>query len=161
MKRKIWVMIPILWCGIIFYFTQSPLFTSASTDGKIAAFFGISDGQVVNALNYLSRKSAHFLLFALLAVFIKSMLNEAKRSYWLAWIGASAYGVTDELHQVFVEGRGPSILDAGIDSAGAGVALLIYYAAARKLRNWKSKEGRRIEYGETGEKPRKRGHSHL
>ena len=137
MRKTIWVVVPILWCGMIYFFTQSSFFTSASTDGKIASFFGITDGRVVSTLNYLSRKSAHFILFALLAVFIKLMTVNVKRSYWVAWIGASVYGLLDEYHQIYVAGRGPSLLDAGIDSAGAGAGLFIYYMTARRLRTTK------------------------
>ena len=133
MRRAVWVVIPILWCGMIYCFTQSSIFTFASTGVNIADFLGIADWRFVNTMNYMIRKSAHLILFAMLAVFIKTMLRTVKNSYWMAWIGASAYGVTDEIHQVFIPGRSASVLDIGIDSAGAGVGLILYYMAARKL----------------------------
>lgn len=45
-----------------------------------------------------------------------------------AWAVATAYAITDELHQVFVRARTPSVLDVGIDALGAaaGIALLAW-----------------------------------
>ena len=41
------------------------------------------------------------------------------KSTFLACIAATAYGITDELHQGFVPGRDPSMKDIAMDTIGA------------------------------------------
>jgi VanZ family protein len=43
-----------------------------------------------------------------------------------------AYGATDELHQSFVHGRGPSPVDVLIDGLGALLGLAVYAWLARR-----------------------------
>jgi VanZ family protein len=40
---------------------------------------------------------------------------------------AGAYSLTDEFHQTFVPGRGPSLIDCGIDTTGAALGALVFY----------------------------------
>ena len=42
----------------------------------------------------------------------------------LAWLIAAAYAATDEVHQLFVDGRSGSFVDVCIDSAGAFLGVL-------------------------------------
>jgi len=76
------------------------------------------------------RKAAHFMEYALLGlsltVFLHYLLRDAsKRVVGLSAWGLSAfYACTDELHQCFVDSRGPAVMDVGIDSAGALVGVL-------------------------------------
>ena len=77
------------------------------------------------------RKLAHFSEFALLALTLVIHLHYARS--WpsplalmgVAWALATLYAGTDELHQMFVDNRGPALLDVCIDGAGAlfGAAL--------------------------------------
>jgi VanZ family protein len=67
------------------------------------------------------RKLAHTAEYALLG----ALILRAARSAPAAVLFASAYAVTDEVHQAFVTGRHGSPLDWLIDTAGAvlGVAV--------------------------------------
>ena len=76
-------------------------------------------------------KLVHFAEYALLCFLWWRALKEVtnpRRAALLAFVLASAYAVTDEFHQTFVEGRHGNPLDWLIDSAGAA-------AAAFKLRS--------------------------
>ena len=42
------------------------------------------------------------------------------------------YATSDELHQVFIPGRGAQVKDVIIDSAGACVGILVYMIISRK-----------------------------
>jgi VanZ family protein len=53
----------------------------------------------------------------------------------LAFLGAMAFGVGDEVHQAFVPGREPSLLDLGLDAAGAVGGL----AAGAVVRSWRER----------------------
>ena len=44
---------------------------------------------------------------------------------------ASAYSLTDELHQVFSPGRHASLIDCGIDTTGAAIAMVLVYGCSR------------------------------
>ena len=73
----------------------------------------------------LAKKGAHALEYGLLAASLWRGLSWKKRLWWLALLAASAYGGTDELHQFFTPGRHPSLVDVGIDTAGAAVAIAV------------------------------------
>lgn len=84
-------------------------------------------------VGFLIRKTAHFMEYALLGFCL--MLHVAQiqkkisvRLPWLwAWGIGTLYAASDELHQGFVAGRGPSVRDVMIDSSGviAGVLLMV------------------------------------
>lgn len=69
------------------------------------------------------RKLAHFAIYALLGFLVSLALCNYPLRYrkiFLYSLGICAvYAITDEVHQIFVPGRGPGVLDVLIDSAGA------------------------------------------
>jgi VanZ family protein len=88
----------------------------------------------LGALDHIGRKVVHFAEYALLCFLWWRALKEvtnARRAVLLAFVLASAYAVTDEFHQTFVEGRHGSPVDWLIDSAGAGAAALRLRSRAR------------------------------
>ena len=92
-----------------------------------------------NAVGFAVRKLAHFTEYALLGFSL--MLHSAQiqkkitvRFPWLwAWGVGTLYAASDEWHQGFVAGRGPSVRDVMIDSAGviAGTLLLLWILLRR------------------------------
>ena len=80
---------------------------------------------LLTTLGRIVRKCAHFLEFALLGFNLTCWLrlrSASVRPLGAAvpgWGIATLYAATDELHQAFVAGRGPGIVDVGIDSGGA------------------------------------------
>ena len=84
-------------------------------------------------LGLIVRKCAHFSEFALLgfnlACWLRLRFPEKPRCFapTRAWLIATLYAATDELHQMFVAERAPAVLDVCIDSAGAaaGVAVML------------------------------------
>ncbi len=70
----------------------------------------------------------HFLLYAILgALYVAALESHLPPGGATALaIGlASAYGVTDEVHQMFVSGRNPDPVDWLVDTAGAALAALL------------------------------------
>ena len=98
----------------------------------------------LTAWSFWVRKCAHFSEYALLAVTLVWFLHYVRRRDSLAllllgaWVIATLYACTDEYHQMFVDGRGPALLDVAIDSAGAltgALAMtLAVFAMKRKRR---------------------------
>lgn len=86
----------------------------------------------MDALELVVRKCAHMGEYAVLfwlwahALSVSGAKHPARI---LALIVAPAYAASDEFHQCFSEGRGPSPVDVMIDTVGAAIALLLRAAA--------------------------------
>jgi VanZ family protein len=88
-------------------------------------------------LDYLLHKLGHLGVYGLLAAFVAWALEAprggggASRWWYVPLLLCVAYGATDELHQAFVHGRGPSPVDVLIDAAGAGLGLATFASLVR------------------------------
>lgn len=78
---------------------------------------------------------AHFAEYALLGILVFMALDRRalRRAVYLAVLTASAYAVTDELHQLFVPGRVADPADWGVDTLGALTGVLLLAYASRRL----------------------------
>lgn len=74
----------------------------------------------------LLRKIAHFAEFGALGFLLCWLFVLLQKKQWLAVPFGVAAACVDETIQIFVPGRGPGILDVGIDTCGvlAGILLL-------------------------------------
>ena len=78
--------------------------------------------------DYFIKKSSHMIGYGMLALSYFHFLKYDKKQYWLAWLMAVLYAATDEYHQSFVSGRGPSVIDVFVfDGIGALIALWLYF----------------------------------
>jgi VanZ family protein len=141
-KRIIWWILAIGFCSLIFYATSSPSFTGNSTSnvlGSIIELFFNSLGITINPyiiidpINFIFRKSGHFIFFGLLAVFFRLALGNTNRPYLYAWVITTIYATFDEYHQSLVPNRTASIMDVGLDSFGAFIALLLLKRNSEKI----------------------------
>lgn len=77
------------------------------------------------------RKVAHFgeyMVLAATALFgVLINFGLTKKSYVCCFAFSVIYAVSDEIHQYFVPGRHAQVKDVFIDSAGALLAILIWY----------------------------------
>jgi VanZ family protein len=90
--------------------------------GLIFALSAVPDlGTGLGTWDTVLRKLAHVAEYAILG----GLVFRASRSAPAAFLFASAYAVTDELHQAFVRGRHGSPVDWLIDSAGALIGVLV------------------------------------
>jgi VanZ family protein len=81
----------------------------------------------LGAADLVGRKLVHFAIYGLLCFLwwrAFATVTGSGRAALAALLVASAYAVTDEVHQSFVEGRSGTVLDWAIDAAGAGLAAL-------------------------------------
>jgi VanZ family protein len=108
-RADLWVP-PLLLMGIIFVFSAQPNLDSG-----------------LGAIDLVGRKLIHFAEYALLCFLWWRLLRmglDPGRAALAAFLLASLYAASDELHQSFVEGRIGSPVDWAIDSAGAALAAL-------------------------------------
>ena len=70
-------------------------------------------------------KVVHFSVYGLLGTLVYRAMPGRGAAWW-ALLAVSAYGATDELHQYFVPGRSAEIADWIADTAGAGLAILLF-----------------------------------
>jgi VanZ family protein len=101
---------PLLLMGVIFLLSAQPSLDSG-----------------LGVVDLVGRKLLHFAEYALLCFLwwrAFATVSDPGRAALAAFLAASAYAATDELHQAFVEGRTGSPIDWAIDSAGAALAAL-------------------------------------
>ena len=85
---------------------------------------------LLERLSVVVRKGAHFAEFSLLGFNLMMYLalrfssRRPRGCAPLAWLLATFYAMTDELHQFFVSERAPGVLDIAIDSAGGAFGAL-------------------------------------
>lgn len=99
---------PLLFMGVIFLLSAQPSLDSG-----------------LGWIDLVGRKLVHFAEYGLLCLLWWRLLREAtppSRAALLAFVAASLYAASDELHQSFVEGREGTPVDWLIDSAGAAFA---------------------------------------
>ena len=63
-----------------------------------------------------------------------------KKWYFGSLLAAVCYAVTDEIHQLFVEGRSGSAVDVLIDGAGAALGMLFFLLLWKIVRGIKGKK---------------------
>lgn len=118
------------WMALIFFMSAMPGDVSGEQSGTIVDLLlgaletaGVAQEAIDPAmLELLLRKGAHMTEYAVLFVlFFRALrLSGARHPGLTALLMSAAYAATDEFHQMFSEGRGPSPVDVLIDTAGAG-----------------------------------------
>jgi VanZ family protein len=93
------------------------------------------------------RKCAHFLEFTglglLFGIALFAQIEEPKTP--LAIILTSVYAVTDEIHQIFVEGRACRFIDWVIDTAGGALGAIAFLIILLLIRKTAGKNKKAID----------------
>ena len=123
-----------LWMGVIFAMSALPGDVSGEQSGMLVSivlsiisfFLGeeAASGVSIDLIHLLIRKAAHMTEYAVLFWLDHRALRmeRTRRPGLYALLLCALYAFTDEFHQGFVAGRGPSIVDVGIDTLGAAIA---------------------------------------
>ena len=125
-----------VWMGVIFIMSAMPGDVSGEQSGTLVnlilwavrLLFGrnAAESLSIDTIHLLVRKAAHMTEYAVLFLCYHRALKYegAKRPGLYALMLCACYAATDEWHQSFTEGRGPSPVDVCIDTLGAGLAWL-------------------------------------
>jgi len=137
----------LLWAAVlatavmIFAFSAQTADESAQLSGtvveQVLEVLGVEDPpeETVSLLDTLARKSGHFLEYMLLGFWAMLLAGSYDLRYRaaIAWGGSTLYAVTDELHQLGVEGRAGMFTDVLIDSGGVLAGVLAAMLLVRFL----------------------------
>lgn len=116
---------------MIFYFSHQPGDISRIESGKVLHKLDLIEEDDIDAvddykvlrLQRVIRKWAHKIVYFQLGILlVLSIINTRFTNigtYLISFIAATIYGATDELHQMFIPGRGPLLSDIFIDSVSA------------------------------------------
>lgn len=146
MRRKIAVMICLLWMGFIFYQSSKTSEQSNEMSHEIVNYIGNQQKEEAKVethesmmtqeskwnfdqVNVFIRKSAHAFEFFILSLLLAWALIEYNISGWklIFWtlISVLLYALSDEFHQLFVEGRSARFFDVMVDFIGGFIGLLL------------------------------------
>lgn len=143
-KNKILPWIPvIIWMGAIFYMSAQPAAESNDLSKGIVEkifvtlskiFFldieTITINHMVLGSNHYLRKSAHFIVYFILGILVAFVLikNSFKgKAIYISFLLCVLFAISDEIHQLFVAGRGGLLKDSILDSLGALTGILFYF----------------------------------
>ncbi len=145
-----------LWCALIFLFSSNSADTSGKQSGRIVgividvfvpdydSFSEARQKQITDTVTFIVRKSAHFTEYLVLGALVFWCLYKTKEKRLrtaLAAVLTSLYSVTDELHQLFSDGRSCELRDVLIDTCGgitgALAALLIFVLWEKRTKSFK------------------------
>jgi len=140
-----------LWMALIFWFSSQPAdqsnqMSTGITEIIARAIERIIPGTevIIGELNHIVRKNAHFISYLVLGILNAAALRnsgaEIKKAFLISFVICAVYAVSDEIHQLFVPGRGCQFTDVLIDSAGALVGSGIVCAAGAIRRKRQASE---------------------
>lgn len=145
-KRLFYGLLIIMWCFIIFYFSNTNANDSSNMSmGIVKMFINLiypkfdllnvqRRNEILSIIHLLIRKLAHMTEFGILYFLIFQFITTYKKLYILPLFFTIVYAAFDEIHQLFIEGRSGNIADIMIDSIGAIIMLCIVYLYQKLFR---------------------------
>lgn len=118
---------------IIFMFSHQPADESSLHHSRVIRWLMLVGIDVVGWFGqdavFWVRKTAHFIIYGVLGLSYLWAFHKERYRYpiGMAWIASLFYAMSDEFHQKFVEGRGASLADVGIDMLGTSIFLILFY----------------------------------
>lgn len=140
-RKILSTVLVVLWMLTIFYFSHQQGTGSSSTSKKVSmAIVNIIDvknemieeqkEEIVRIIEPIIRKVAHYTLYMLGGLLIINNINayisEDRRMVIYSSVIGVIYAVSDELHQLLVNGRSGKVQDVIIDSIGIFTGIVIY-----------------------------------
>lgn len=148
MRKKICIILAIIWMSVIFYMSNQPASISSIHSGstiniisKIPLIGNIMDYFTsINMDEFIVRKGAHMFSYCFLAIllFMSVYENNIKIAAITAFLVTFLYACSDEFHQLFIPGRSGEFRDVMIDSIGAIIGTLLITIIV-KYKNYNNK----------------------
>ena len=146
-KFIIKLILVILWLLFIFIFSNSNSIETTNQSKGITSFIventvkltnsihitNIDESEenisnIVSNIHPIIRKLAHYTEYFILAILVLLMIKETTISYYYIFtiLFCILIAISDEIHQLFIEGRSGNIIDILIDTSGCLTYILIY-----------------------------------
>ena len=152
MKRIMLWLVVFAVAGMIFFFSsmdgsESMKMSNVFTDWFVRLFHPDYDTlppekqqEIYSLFVFIVRKAAHFTEFAAFGASLILLIHEYQlsRAVLWAWGIGTLYALTDELHQLLIGTRTPSLRDVCIDSAGVlfgTLAIMFVFFCIERIRN--------------------------
>lgn len=152
-KSYVYLTLSLLWMLIIFLFSQQTGKVSGDLSSSLTyrllsfvypSFFKLALAKQLSLLktsHLIIRKIAHMSEYALLWLlwyqYFKSTNKRICHCFWLSLCICFFYACSDEWHQSFIPGRGPSFIDVLIDTSGALCCSGIYFFFSKYIKKVK------------------------
>jgi VanZ family protein len=128
-----------VWALVIFGSSTSALGGAQTSHIIVPVLHWLMPGLAPDTLDIIHefiRKCGHFFNYFILGLLLYRALRGRNRGWALRWallavLLAFSYAASDEYHQSFVAGRGPSARDALLDTVGASAAQVVLWAFLR------------------------------
>lgn len=145
-KSLIRWLLTAIWAAQIFWFSTAPFSGASSRTLLIWLLQTIGLNLPLGVLDFIhscSRKLAHLGEYGVLGLLIYCSLSGHRLHREVsvaraAVLFSAIYAATDEFHQVFVAGRHASVIDWGLDTAAATLAIVILYLGSPAWSNARS-----------------------
>lgn len=143
MKKYILLLCTILWMGMIFWFSSQEADKSSNVSNSFL------DKTVINVYRAFDsnltkkdesniqkiwfvpiRKIAHFSVYFVLGILVLLTLKEfnvKNNICYYAILICFLYSVSDEIHQLFVDGRSGEVLDVLLDTTGSVISIVLLW----------------------------------
>lgn len=161
-KDKVLIILAIIWMGVIFMFSAQVSDESKSSSNKVTSAVvntvisikkeNISEEKrqkIIEDKTFIVRKSAHFteyfILGLILILYLQTKEKLTTKYIILAIIFCVLYATSDEIHQLFVDGRSCKIMDILIDTCGSSLAILGFTSIYKITANLKKQKELFIE----------------
>ena len=136
LQNRFWRYGPlVIWAALIFI-GSSGLLSAANTSSLLARLLPSVSESSLGIIQFVIRKGAHFLEYAVLALLAARAFRTSSREllrrrwFWVSLLLVVVYSLSDEFHQSFVATRTGSIYDSLIDTAGGLTALILVASRA-------------------------------
>lgn len=131
-KTLAWSFV-LVWMLIIFSFSSQVAKESNRLSNSVSEVVIKIFGEDVDINNNILRKSAHFIIYFILGVLMAYALTlngiNLYKSVIIALLVCFIYAISDEVHQLFINGRSGEVKDILIDTMGAVYGTLFYLCA--------------------------------
>jgi hypothetical protein len=122
--------------------TSSRLARAAAVAGWMGVIFAVSSipgSRLPGGYSVQGHVGEYAVLGALLLVALVPEIP-SRAAPWAALAFASLYGITDEVHQIFVPGRMPDPADWAADTVGAGLGVALALVVMRVIAERRGRE---------------------
>lgn len=150
LKRVIYTALLVVWMLVIFLFSNQTASKSQSTSDKVASDIvdvvevvtknDIKESKkesIIKNTRFIVRKTAHFTLYFILGIIVYLLFTSynIKKPILYSILFCLLYACSDEIHQLFSDGRTAKTMDVFIDTIGSFFAILITHNITNLLKN--------------------------